>query len=293
MRPRDIALAILISIVWGCAFIATKFGLQSFTPSQLTALRFLIACIPAAVLVRPSISWPSLVAIELTLFTGQFLLLFFAMKVGLPPGVASITQQMQAFFTVLLAALFLREMPTRKQSFGMVIAFIGLALIGATIGGDMTTNGLVLGLGSALSWACGNLLLKRNPGLPMLPLMVWLSLIPPLPALAVSEAFDGVGLVASTIHASWASLASAVYLGAIATVAAYAVWGQLLARYSAAQVTPFALLSPCAGTIGSWLAFGEVFGPVRYLGMLLILIGIATVALPLGWLGRMGPRTAE
>jgi hypothetical protein len=27
---------------WGCAFVATKLGLQSFTPSQLTALPFLI-----------------------------------------------------------------------------------------------------------------------------------------------------------------------------------------------------------------------------------------------------------
>ena len=105
---------------------------------------------------------------------------------GLPPGVASITQQMQAFFTVLLAALFLQERPNARQITGMCIAFAGLALIGTTIGGDLTGAGLLLGLGSAFSWAVGNILVKRNPGQSMLPFMVWLSLVPPLPALVVS-----------------------------------------------------------------------------------------------------------
>jgi len=61
--------------------------------------------------------------IGLTLFTGQFLLLFFAFARGLPAGVASVTQQMQAFFTVLLAALFLRDLPGRTQMIGLTVAF--------------------------------------------------------------------------------------------------------------------------------------------------------------------------
>jgi O-acetylserine/cysteine efflux transporter len=61
---------------------------------------------------RPAFRWTTLLGIGLTLFAGQFLLLFFAIKLGLPPGVASITQQMQAFFTVLLGALFLQERPS-------------------------------------------------------------------------------------------------------------------------------------------------------------------------------------
>jgi O-acetylserine/cysteine efflux transporter len=280
MSAHHTALAILISIIWGCAFVATKLGLQSFTPSQLTALRFLIACLPAVLLQRPALRWTTLLSIGLTLFAGQFLLLFFAMELGLPPGVASITQQMQAFFTVLLAALFLQERPNARQITGMCIAFAGLALIGTTIGGDLTGVGLLLGLGSALSWAVGNILVKRNPGQPMLPLMVWLSLVPPLPALVVSYlSREGEALITAITHASWISLASAIYLGAIATVAAYAIWGELLARYSTAQVAPFVLIAPCAGTVGSWLVFGEVFGPLRYVGMVLILVGVAVTVL--------------
>jgi O-acetylserine/cysteine efflux transporter len=77
----------------------------------LTALRFLIACLPVLFVSRPNIPWSRLVAIGSTLFTGQFLLLFLAFKQGMPAGLASMTQQSQAFFTVLLAAVFLRGYP--------------------------------------------------------------------------------------------------------------------------------------------------------------------------------------
>jgi O-acetylserine/cysteine efflux transporter len=87
---RDFLLAVLVAVIWGFAFVATRIGLDSFSPSQLTALRFLIAAAPAAFLPRPPISWPALVAIGLTLFAGQFLLQFFDMASGLPPGLASV-----------------------------------------------------------------------------------------------------------------------------------------------------------------------------------------------------------
>jgi O-acetylserine/cysteine efflux transporter len=225
-----------------------------------------------------------LLLIGLTLFAGQFILLFLAIKHGLPPGVASVTQQLQVFFTVILAAIFLREIPTLRQGVGMSIALAGLTMITTTIGADLSRTGLALGLGSAMSWAVGNVLLKQYPNLPMLPLMVWLSLVPPLPALALSViSGDEVMIVPAILHASWPSLISVAYLGTVSTVAAYAVWGNLLSRYSAVQVAPYALLSPCAGTLGAWLAFGEVFPPIRYVGMGLILIGVVLAVLPLNW----------
>jgi len=61
----------------------------------LTTLRFLVAGVGVLLVRRPRISWPMFILIGLTLFTGQFLFLFFAYAAGLPPGVASVTQQMQ------------------------------------------------------------------------------------------------------------------------------------------------------------------------------------------------------
>jgi O-acetylserine/cysteine efflux transporter len=50
------ALATLTSVIWGFGFVAIKFGLESFTAPQLTALRFLIACLPVFLVPRPKIS---------------------------------------------------------------------------------------------------------------------------------------------------------------------------------------------------------------------------------------------
>jgi len=281
MKFRDGVLAALTSVIWGFGFVAIKLGLLSFSAPQLTALRFLLAALPVFLAPRPRIAWPRLVAIGLTLFTGQFLLLFFAISAGLPAGLASVTQQTQAFFTVLLAAVFLRERPSVGQCAGMSIAFAGLVLIGATVGADLRPIALGLALGGAFSWAVGNILVKRSAEVPVLSLVVWASLVPPLPALIVSGLWGGhPSLPAALAGASWLGIGCVAYLGAFATVLAYAIWGDLLQRYSAARVAPFALLAPCTGVVSSALVFGEVFSPVRYLGMALILAGLAVIVFP-------------
>ena len=284
-------LAAFTSVVWGWAFVATKFGLESFSAPQLTALRFLIASVPIFFVPRPKVPWATLVLIGLTLFTGQFLLLFFAFEAGLPPGLASVTQQMQVFLTVLLSAAFLRDVPTMRQTGGMTVAFVGLAVIGTTTGGDLKPAALALALAGALSWAVGNVLVKRtSPGVPIFSLIVWASVVPPLPSLAVSVIHgEGTSLLAALKGASWVGIGGAVYLGAAATMV-YAIWGSLLQQYPAGAVAPFALLSPCTGVLASALVFGERFSVSRYSGMALILAGLAIVVLPVGALGMKGRR---
>ena len=100
----------------------------------------------------------------------------------------------------------------------MAIAFAGLALIAATIGADLRLLGLALTLGSAVSWGIGNIFLKRLGRLPQLDLMIWLSLVPPLPALALAMAADGPGAVGAALaRAPWQAWAAVLYLGLVAT----------------------------------------------------------------------------
>jgi O-acetylserine/cysteine efflux transporter len=281
MKPVHIALAVLVAFIWGIAFVVSKVGLESFTPPQLTALRFIVAAVAVLWLPRPNIPWPMLIAIGLTVFTGQFLLQFFGIAYGMPAGLTAVVSQTQALFTVLFAAIAIGDKPSARQLLGMAVAFGGLALIGLTIGGTITVLGFSLTLASAISWATGNVLVKRLPRVDMLHLMVWASLVPPLPALAISFAMDGPGaLWSSLIHASWAGIAAPVYLGVLASVFAYAIWGSLLQRYSTGAVAPFALLAPCVGAVTSAIVFGETFPPLRVAGIALMLVGLAIVIVP-------------
>jgi O-acetylserine/cysteine efflux transporter len=281
MLIRDMFLAVLTSVIWGVGFVVAKVGLESFSASQMTALRFLMVSVFVVMVPRPKLPWPSLIMIGATLFTGQFLLLFFAFTHGMPPGLASVSQQTQAFFTVLLSAAFLRDMPGARQLIGMAIAFAGLALIAMTVRSDLNLVGLGLAVAGAFSWAVGNVLVKRAPKVPMFPLVIWCSLVPPLPALLLSSVYDQQSVVEAAVTASWLSIGALLYSGFLAIAVAYAAWGHLLQRYPAAVVAPFGLLTPCTGVVASKLIFGEVFSPARYAGMALILCGLAIIVLPL------------
>lgn len=275
------ALAVLTSVIWGFAFVTYKFGLESFSPAQLTAMRFLIACLPVVLVPRPKLPWSTIVLIGLVLFAGQFLLLMMAYALDMPAGLGSVTQQTQAVFTVALAALFLGERPTRRESAGMAVAFAGLILVGLSVGGDLKPAALALAIAAATCWAVGNILIKRTGNTPVFPLMVWCSLVVPWPMLAVSYAVDPQpSLVQAILHASWGSLATVAYLGVPSTLIAYGLWSFLLQRYPAPVVAPFALLSPATGISASVLLLGETFGALRFAGMALILSGLAVIVWP-------------
>jgi O-acetylserine/cysteine efflux transporter len=219
--------------------------------------------------------------VGLTLFAGQFLFQFFGIVHGMPVGLASVIVQTQALFTIVIAALALGERPAPRQWLGSALALAGLALIGLGVGGDLTATGFLLTLVSPLSFGIGNVLLKRLGAADMPGLVAWLSLVPPLPALALSMALDGPAALPRTLAAApWTALLAALYLGVIATTLAYAAWGSLLRRYPAATVTPFALLVPFVGAAAAAVVFGERFGRLRLAGMALVLAGLAVIVVP-------------
>jgi O-acetylserine/cysteine efflux transporter len=200
----------------------------------------------------------------------------------MPAGLTAVVVQTQALFTVLFAALVIGDKPTVQQIVGMLAAFAGLAMIGLTLGGSIPVLAFALTLASALSWAIGNVLVKRLPKVNMLHLMVWASLVPPLPAMAISIFLDGPdALFHALAGASWPGMMAPIYLGVVASVFAYAIWGSLLQRYSTGAVAPFALLAPAVGAIASSFVYGESFGPVRLAGIGVMLVGLAIVVLPL------------
>lgn len=282
MPIRHIALAVLVTAIWGFNFVVIRLGLGSVPPLLLAALRFVVAALPAFFLARPNVPPMRMIAIGMTLFVGQFAFLFPAMKLGMPPGLASVTLQSQAFLTILFAALALGERPKPRQLAGAGVAALGLLTIATTVGGDFTTIGLALTIASAASWALGNVLM-RGAGKPdMLAMMVWLSLVPPIPLFLLSLAIEGwPAIVSGVTGMGLIGAGSVLYLALLATLVGFGLWGFLLKNHPASTVAPFSLLVPLFGTLSSWLVLGETFSPLRVAGMGLILLGIATIALPL------------
>jgi O-acetylserine/cysteine efflux transporter len=282
MPIRHIALAVLVTAIWGFNFVVIRLGLGSVPPLLLAALRFVVAALPVLFLARPNVPPMRMIALGMTLFVGQFAFLFPAMKLGMPPGLASVTLQSQAFLTILFAALALGERPKPRQLAGAGVAALGLLTIATTVGGDFTMIGLGLTIASAASWAIGNVLMRGAGKVSMFPMMVWLSLVPPIPLFLLSLAFEGwPAIVSGFTGMGLVGAGSVLYLALLATLVGFGLWGFLLRSHPASTVAPFSLLVPLFGTLSSWLVLGETFSPLRIAGMGLILLGLATIALPL------------
>ena len=280
MKPADVCIAILVAVVWGSGFVASRLALDELSPALMTAMRFAIAAVPCLLVRRPKVSWAVLIAISSTLFLGQFLAQSWAIAHSVPIGLASVIVQSQALFTVAFAALAFGEFPTRLQIAGIGIAAIGLLMICGTIGFDFSVGAFAVLMISPVSFAIGNLLLRRARDVPMFDLFAWLCLVPPLPLLALAFAVDGPSTTwHSLLHMSATGWTSMIFIGAISTCIAYWLWGRLLRDYPAAQVVPFALLVPFVGSAASSIVFAETFGPLRLAGMVTVVGGIAVMLL--------------
>src|ERR1700733_3856025 len=138
MKPADVCIAVLVAVIWGLAFVASRIALDELSPTLLTALRFTIGAAPCLFVPRPKVSWPILIAISFTLFLGQFLAQAYGIGHGVPVGLASVIVQSQALFTIGFAALAFRERPTPLQIVGIGIATVGLMMICGTVGYDFS-----------------------------------------------------------------------------------------------------------------------------------------------------------
>jgi O-acetylserine/cysteine efflux transporter len=277
MSPRDLLLALVVVVAWGVNFVVIKVGLHGVPPMLLGALRFTLAAVPAVFFIkRPNLPWRWLIAYGATISLGQFAFLFSAMYVGMPAGLASLVLQAQAFFTLIFAAMFLHERFRLPNVVGLLIAAGGLAVIGMQGGHAMTLAGFVLTLCAACSWALGNIVTKKVGQVDLVGLVVWGSLIPPLPFFALSYAFEGPQrIVAALSGISAMSIFAIVYLAFIATLIGYGLWSRLLSRYPASQVAPFSLLVPIVGLASASLFLDEQLSAAQIAGALLVMAGLA------------------
>lgn len=294
MQPKHMALAVAVAALWGFNFVVIKFVLVDFPPVFLTALRFAIAALPILVLSRPAgMTVSRLFSVGLTMFCGQFILLFLAMANGMPAGLASITLQAQVFITILLATIVLREWPTARQIMGGLLCLVGLGLIAMTAGAGTGVPALAMLLmaASATAWAIGNVLVKTagpNAGFGTLAGVSWVSLVPIIPAFLLSFLLEGQERMVTAIsHPHVLPWLALFYIVAVSTWFGYGVWGRLLSLYPAATVSPFILLVPIFGTLSAWLVLGEKLTPMRLAGSALIILGLAVIAFPVQSLVRL------
>lgn len=284
MRPLHIALAVAVAAVWGFNFVMIKLGLRDFPPVLFSCLRFALAATPLLVLgVRggPPVPWRYIVGIGVSLGVVKFSLLFIGMDIGMPAGLSSLVLQSQAFFTALFAAVVLGDRPGPRQVAGMAVAFGGIGLIALEMPAGDSLLGLGLVVAAAACWGVSNIIMKTAKAPDLFRLMLWVSLIPPVPLFLLSLGTEGPERIAAALTGlSGMGIAALVYIAAGATLFGFAAWGFLLRNYPASQVAPFSLLVPIFGMTSSALVLGETLTAAKLAGAALVFAGVALTALP-------------
>lgn len=286
---RDLALMMLVVLVWGMNFAVIKVGVVGVPPLLLGALRFMLAAFPALLFFKaPKVPLRWYVMYGMTISVGQFAFLFSAIHLGMPSGLASLVLQSQAFFTMVFAGLWLKERWQTNQVLGLLLAGGGLVLIGSAHGLSMPVGGFALTVAAAVMWGAGNIVsrsLGRFGPMDQQAFVVWSSLVPPLPFLALSLWIEGPQAIATAVlQLQWQSLAALAYLAWAATLFGYGVWTRMLSRYPANRVAPFSLLVPLVGLSTGWLVFGEALQPVHFAGGALLMAGLLLNLFGARWL---------
>ncbi|MFI9789024.1 EamA family transporter [Kitasatospora sp. NPDC051984] len=282
MRPRHVALAVLIAAVWGLNFVLIEVGLHDFPPLLFCALRFAVVALPAVFLVGPPrVAWRWVLAVGVALGVVKFGLLFLGMHAGMPAGLSSLVLQGQAGFTALFAAGLLRERPTPVRTAGLVVAFAGIAVAAVDRGLHGPAGAFALLIGSAAAWGLANVLTRKAAPPDALRWMVWVSAVPPLPLLGLSLLVEGPTADWAALRGiSWAGVGVVLYVGLVSTLFGFVAWSHLLRRYDASVVAPFSLLVPVFGMSSAALLLGERFSPAAGAATVLVIAGIGLGAVP-------------
>ncbi len=277
MKPFDVFLAILVALIWGLNFVAIKIGLNEFPPFLLSGLRFLFAAFPAVLIVkRNKTPWKYIVAIGVSVGIVMFSLLFIGMEAGLSTGLTSLVLQIQAPFTLLISAIYLKDKPSRIQLSGVLLAFTGILLLAVSNESTISTLGLLLVILSGLSWAISNIIMKKAGKINMLSLIVWMSLIPPIPLLMISFFFETNQLeVLSNLSAK--GIGAILYMSLFSTILAYGLWAKLLKDYKPNIVAPFSLLIPIFGIYSSIILLGEKMSLTEVISSVIVFAGLVSV----------------
>jgi DME family drug/metabolite transporter len=176
-----------------------------------------------------------------------------------------------------LAAVLLGERPTPRLMLVLVLGVVGTALLvaapGAGTSGPRPFSGVLLALGAGLAYGVYVVIAKaavaRTPPLPLAALTFGVAAVLLLPAFALPG-------VARQVALGWPGL---LYLGAVTTAAAYALYTAGLRSVSASAAGVASLLEPLTATLLGVLLFGEQLGVAGWIGAVLLLVALMLLAI--------------
>ena len=279
MTLKDFFIALFVPFAWGLGFVAAKSGLDHFPPLLIMGLRFAVSSFITFWLVPiPNGYLKEIFFIAFISATLQYGLTFSGLKI-LDTSSASLLVQTEVVFGIIIAAIFLKEIPTLKQIFGIIIAFSGTILLMGSPSLEGKLVGAFYVLSGTFFWAIGQVMIKNLKGaVGGFTLICWIGIFSSPQMIFLSLIFDGnpLPLIYSAKISTWLTV---LYLGVVMTVLGYGAWYYILSKYPVAIAMPFLLFIPVTAIIGAIIFFGDRPDIKVLFGGAVIIIGVSIIIL--------------
>jgi len=268
---------VALGAIWGASFLFQRVSAHDFGPLPLVEIRLglgALVLVPFLWTARKQFTgalWLRLAAIGAINSAIPFALFAWGAERA-PAAIGAITNAMAGPFTALVAFLFFGEQIGRRRALGLLLGFIGVAVLssGRTGGGAGVWPAALAGATAALCYGFGANLLKRY--------------LAGVPASAVASATSICAsiLVAPLAIATWpqhsiplVSWVSAALLGVLCTGLAYVLYYRLIHRIGAPRAATVTYIIPLFGVLWAWLVLDEALTLMMAIAGALILAGVA------------------
>lgn len=279
MPLRDLALALLINVLWGFNFVAAKAGVTAMPPIAFTAARFLLI----ALLLLPWLRlvpgrMPAILGIALVVGLLHYSFIFMGLALAEDITSVAIAVQTNVPFSALLGYLLLGERISRQRLAGIALAFGGVLVIGFDPVVFRNPEALSLVLAGALTMAFGNVLVRRAAGINVFTLNAWIGLVTG-PSLALFSWMVEDGQIAAMQAAPMIGWGAVAYSAIAATIIGHSASYYLLRHYPVNVVTTLLLLAPIFGILFAVLVWGDEPTLRMLAGGAITLSGVAVITL--------------
>ncbi len=271
-------LVVLTTSLMGSAFAIGKIGLAYATPIMLVALRFLIAGVIMAIIVKclriahpkQMVDWLKIALIGFFQTAGVMGCIFVSLRT-ITAGQSSILTFMNPLLVVIFGTLFMKVTYSWRQWIGVILGFAGVMI---TLGAQVDLQiGTLFGFLSAISWAVGTLLIKK-----------WGAQFNTWVLTAYQMLFGGLILFVGSFllenpsfQITTLSITILLWLALMASIVQFAVWFYLIQTGEPGKTSAFLFLAPFFGVLTGWLLLDETIAWNVIVGGVCIFIGIFMV----------------
>jgi drug/metabolite transporter (DMT)-like permease len=276
------AMPLVFVLIWSTGFIVARYGMPYAPPMKFLAVRYalsILCFLPWIVLAR--VAWPRTAAqwlhlsmVGVLMHAGYLGGVWSAVKAGMGSGLSALIVGLQPVLTAIWLS-FTGSRVTRRQWLGLVLGFVGLAMVVSGRfgqGGEVDGFNLSFALLALLSITVGTLYQKRfvRPcdvrSANTVQLVAALLATLPLALLEIEPIQWNIQLAAAM---AWSVLAL--------TLGGSSLLYLLIQRGAATTVTSLLYLVPPTTALMAWVLFDESITVITLLGTALTVFGVSLV----------------